>query len=179
MLLGLAAGCSHAPSPLKAASSVEAAALSRERALQQAKAAAAARDAYRQQIAEIPLPSKTVYTSIHTRASWANPFLIVGKSSVNLSILYPSNGPAEPGDTFLRPVAARRRELDIRIADLPEAITAAPPSTWPWGRVVAVEEDPTAAPQDRPAIRRNVEATMQVLSDLGIVVDEWPSPAGR
>lgn len=179
VLLGLMAGCSHTPSPRKAASSVEAAALARERSLQQAKAAAAARDAYREQMASVPLPSKTAYTSIHTRVSWANPFLIVGKSSVNLTILYPSNGPAEPGDTFLRPVAARRRELDLRITDLPEALTAVPPETWPYGRVVAVEEDPTAAPQDRPAVRRNVEATMQVLSDLGIVVDEWPAPTGR
>lgn len=178
-LLGLVAGCSHAPSPRKAAISVEAAALARERALQQAKAAAAANEAYRQQLAAIPLPAKTVYTSIHTRASWANPFLIVGKSSVNLSILYPFNGPAEPGDTFLRPVAARRRELDLRIADLPEALSAVPPETWPWGRVIAVEEDPTAAPQDRPAVRRNVEATMQVLNDLGIVVDEWQPSSSR
>lgn len=175
VLLGLVAGCSHPPSPFKAASSVEAAAAAREHAIQQQRAAAAARDGYRQQLASIPLPSKTVYTSIHTRAGWANPFLIVGKSSVNLTVLYPSAGPAEPGDTFLRPVAARRRELDLRIADLPEALTAVPPETWPYGRAIAVEEDPTASPQDRPAVRRNVEATMQILSDLGIVVDEWPA----
>jgi hypothetical protein len=44
---------------------------------------------------------------------------------------------------------------------------------WPYGRVIAVEEDPTAPRQDGPAVRRNVEATMQMLSDLGVVVYEW------
>ena len=175
----LATGCSHAPSPRKAASSVEAAAAARERALQQAKAAAAARDAYRQQLEAIPLPSKTAYASIRTRASWANPFLIVGKSSVNLTILYPPMGPSGPSDTFLRPVGARRRELDLRIADLPDALTAVPQATWPYGRVIAVEEDPTATREDSHAVRRNVEQTMQVLNDLGIVVYEWPSNATR
>ena len=175
----LATGCSQAPSPRKAASSVEAAAAARQRAPQQAKAAAAERDAYRQQLQSIPLPSKRIYESIHTRSSWANPFLIVSKTSVNLTILYPPMGPSGPSDTFLRPVGARRRELDLRIADLPEALSAVPPATWPYGRVIAVEEDPTATREDSHAVRRNVEQTMQVLNDLGIVVYEWPSNATR
>jgi hypothetical protein len=56
---------------------------------------------------------------------------------------------------------------------LPEALTALPAETWPYGRVIAVEEDPNAPRQDGPAVRRNVEATMQALSDLGVVVYEW------
>jgi hypothetical protein len=174
MLATLLPGCSHTPSPAKAASSVAAAAAARQQAMEQARAAAQARDADRQELDSIPLPSKTVYMSIHTRASWSNPFLIVGKSTVNLSMLYPPAGPPSPGDSVLRPLAARRRALDLRLSDLPEAITALPPDAWPYGRVIAVEEDPTAPRQDGPAVRRNVEATMQVLSDLGIVVYEWP-----
>src|ERR1700723_1590195 len=103
------------------------------------------------------LPAKNIYMAIHTRASWTNPFLIVGKSTINLSMLYPPSGPASsPGDALLRPVAARRRELDLRISDLPEALTALPPEAWPFGRVIAVEEDPTAPRADRPTVRRNV-----------------------
>jgi hypothetical protein len=173
LLAALLAGCSHAPSPSKAASAVEAEAARREEAAQQARAAAQAQDTDRQELAGIPLPSKTVYTAIHTRQSWSNPFLIVSKSTVNLTILYPPQGPPSPGDSVLRPVAARRKELDLRLSDLPEALTALPADTWPYGRVIAVEEDPTAPRQDGPAVRRNVEATMQVLSDLGVVVYEW------
>jgi hypothetical protein len=173
LLAALLTGCSHAPSPSKAAGSVAAAAAAREKAMQQARAAAQAQDADRQELASIPLPSKTVYMAIHTRQSWSNPFLIVSKSSVNLSILYPPTGPPSPGDSVLRPVAARRREIDLRLPDLAEALSALPPETWPYGRVIAVEEDPTAPRQDGPAVRRNVEATMQMLSDLGVVAYEW------
>lgn len=145
----------------------------REQAMQQARAAAQVQDADRQELASIPLPSKTVYMAIHTRQSWSNPFLIVSKASVNLSILYPPMGPPGPGDSVLRPTAARRREIDVRLSSLPEALTALPAETWPYGRVIAVEEDPTAPRSDGPAVRRNVEATMQMLSDLGVVVYEW------
>ena len=174
----LLSGCSHTPSPRKAANSVVAAAAARERSLQEARAAAAARDATRQELDAIPLPSKSMYAAIHTRQSWANPFLIVSKSALNLSILYPPMGPSGPSDTFLRPVGARRRVLDLRLSDLPEALTALPPDTWPYGRVIAVEEDPMETRQDRPAVRRNVEATMQMLSDLGVVAYEWQT-SGR
>jgi hypothetical protein len=175
MLASLLTACSHPPSPAKAASSVAAAAAAREQAIESARAAAQAQDANRQELAGVPLPSKTVYMAIHTRQSWANPFLIVGKSTVNLSMLYPPMGPPnQPGDSVLRPVAARRRVLDLRLADLSEALTAMPAEAWPYGRVVAVEEDPTAPRKDGPAVRRNVEATMQVLSDLGVVAYEWP-----
>lgn len=180
LLASLMTACSHAPSPRKAANSVEAAAAARAQALQKEKAAAQAQDADRQELAGIPLPAKSLYMSIHTRQSWTNPFLIVDKSTVNLSMLYPSTGPAaSPGDSLLRPVAARRRVLDLRLSDLPEAITAMPSDVWPFGRVIAVEEDPTAAPSDLPAVRRNVEATMQILGNLGVVVYEWPQNGVR
>ena len=46
------------------------------------------------------------------------------------------------------------------------------------GRVVALEESPTAPKAERVAIRRNVEATIQILNDLGVVVDEWTGANG-
>jgi hypothetical protein len=49
---------------------------------------------------------------------------------------------------------------------------------WPYGRVVAIEESPTAPRAERVAIRRNVEATIQILNDLGVVVDEWTGSNG-
>jgi hypothetical protein len=41
--------------------------------------------------------------------------------------------------------------------------------------VVAVEEAHDAPASVRPAVRRNVEATIKTLSDLGVVVYEWNS----
>jgi hypothetical protein len=56
---------------------------------------------------------------------------------------------------------------------LPAALNAIPENSWPYGRVVAVEEAHDAPASARPAIRRNVEATIKTLSDLGVVVYEW------
>jgi hypothetical protein len=174
-MASLVTACSHAPSPRRAADSVAAAAAAREQAMAKARAAAEAEDADRQDLAAIPLPSKSVYMNIRTRQSWTNPFLVVTKSTVSLSMLYPPSGPAaSPGDALLRPVAARRRVVELRLADLPEAISALPSDVWPFGRVIAVEEDPTAPRQDGPAVRRNEEAAMQILSNLGVVAYEWP-----
>ena len=162
------------------ASTIEAAAAAREHALQQARAAAAVLDQDRQQLQNIPLPSKNIYMAIHTRQSWTNPFLIVSRSAVNLTILMPDNGPAgSPGSEILRPVAARRRELDLRLSDLPEALAATPASVWPYGRVIAVEEDPLEQKADRAPTRRNLEATMQMLNDLGVVIYDWPTNTPR
>jgi hypothetical protein len=179
LLALLLTGCSR--SARHPASTIEAAAAAREQALQKARAAAAARDQDRQQLAAIPLPSKNVYMAIHTRPSWTNPFLIVGTSTVNLTIMVPDVGLTEgqanmPGADLLHPAAARRRVLDLRLSDLPEALAALPEDTWPFGRVIAVEEDPLAPRTNRAQIRSNVEATMQILNDLGVVVDEWPQP---
>jgi len=178
VLMASLTACSH--SRHNPAASLKAAAEAREHEAAQARAVAAARSDDREQLESIPLPSKTVYMVIHTRQSWTNPFLIVGKSSVNLSMLYPNLGPASmPGDSILRPLAARRREMDVRLSDLPEAITALPENAWPFGRVVAVEEDPNAAPPDRLQVRRNVEATLQILNDLGVVAYDWPAAGAR
>lgn len=174
LLVSIVVACSH--SSRHPASAIEAAAAAREQAIQKAHAAAAAQDEDRQQLATVPLPTKSIYMAIHTRPSWNNPFVVVGSSSVNLSIMYPDNGPAnDPASDLLRPAGARRRVLDLRLSDLPEALVALPGNTWPYGRVIAVQEDPFAPRQDRAQVRRNVETTMQILSDLGIVIYEWPS----
>jgi len=174
LLLASLLACSKEPE--KAAHSVEAAARAREQAVQKERAQAAAMDADRQQLDGIPLPSKNVYMAIHTRQSWQNPFLVVTKSTVSLSMLFPDMGPQNtPGAAFLRPQAARRRVLELRLSDLPAALVAMPQNVWPYGRVIAIEEDPSAPKEDRPQVRRNEEATMQVLNDLGVVAYEWPA----
>jgi len=61
---------------------------------------------------------------------------------------------------------------------LPQALASLSPEVWPYGRVVAIEESPAAPRKERVAIRRNVEATIQILNDLGVVVDEWTGSTG-
>jgi hypothetical protein len=141
-----------------------------------AQAAATESDQQRAALALIPLPSKSMYVDIHEPSAWANPFLSVGADTLTLRITLVDANPSAMGQgTMLRPEAARRQEIQLRPADLPKALIALPPGAWRYGRVIAVAESPLAAPKDRPKLRRNVEATIKQLSDLGLVVEEWPT----
>jgi hypothetical protein len=133
-------------------------------------------DQERAQLEQIPLPTKSLYIDIHDPAAWDNPFLSVGPDNISLRILLPDANPSPAGQgSMLRPVAARRQELQLRPADLDEAVAAIPAGAWHYGRVIAIAESPSAAPKDRPKVRRNVEDAIKHLNDLGVVVEEWPS----
>jgi len=111
-----------------------------------------------QKLAKIPPPSKTQYMSVHTLAGWENPYLTVEESGATLHVIL-ANG--------------QRQDEVVRVSDLPAALNALPENSWPYGRVVAVEEirgEPAAA---RPAVRSNVEAALKTLGDLGVVAYEW------
>jgi hypothetical protein len=146
---------------------------------QQVKAAQqAARQAQvsdRELLEQIPPPAKSRYMAIHSRAGWENPFLVVSAKTVSLRIMYPAAPQSNliPG-TLLQPANARKRVLELRLPDLPEALASLPQDSWPYGRVIALEEDPNELRADRIQIRRNVEAAIQALNDLGVVVYEWP-----
>jgi hypothetical protein len=86
-----------------------------------------------------------------------------------------ANPSAAGKGTTMRPAAARRQEIQVRPADLAQAVVALPPAAWRYGRVIAVAESPEANRKDRVKVRRNVESAMQELNDLGIVVEEWPT----
>jgi hypothetical protein len=169
-MLVTASGCRRSETP--AAGAPDAAAQARA----QARAAAKKMDAARMELEEIPPPAKSHYMAIHTKESWSNPFLIVGGENVTLRVMSPdqTGSPALPS-AMLKPAKARRQELEIRLSDLPDALGALPPEDWPYGRVIAVEEDPTETRANRLQVRRNVEATMQMLGNLGVVIYEWPT----
>lgn len=138
--------------------------------------AAVQRDQERAELDQIPLPTKSLYIDVHDPAQWANPFLVVGADTVTLRIVLADANPSPMGQgTLLRPAAARRQLLELRLSDLDTAVAAIPAGAWSYGRVIAVAESSSAAPKDRPKVRRNLEAVIRQLNDLGIVVEEWPS----
>jgi hypothetical protein len=146
------------------------------KAERQAQADATLLDQQRAALSLIPLPTKSMYIDVHEPGAWANPFLTVDADTLNLRITLADANPSAIGKgTMLRPQAARRQEMQLRPADLVQALVALPPVAWRYGRVIAVAESPLATPRDRPQVRRNVEAVIQQLNDLGLVVDEWPT----
>ncbi len=155
---------------------VESVAKNAAKAEHQAQATATERDQERAELELIPLPTKSLYVDVHDPAAWANPFLSVGADTLSLRILLPDANPSPVGQgTMLRPVAARRQELELRLSDLDQAVVAIPPGAWRYGRVIAVAESSSAPPKDRPKVRRNVEAVIRQLNELGVVVEEWPA----
>ena len=154
---------------------VEGVAHTAQQAEQKAQAAATERDRQRAALAKIPLPTKSMYINVHEPAQWANPFISADADYLTLRVTMADPNPGAGADgTLLRPEAARRQELQIRPNDLAEALMALPPAAWRYGRVVAIAESPLADRKKRPAVRRNVEAAIQKLNDLEVVVDEWP-----
>jgi hypothetical protein len=140
----------------------------------QAQVNATEHDQERAELDLIPLPTKSLYIDIHDPAAWTNPFLSVGGDMLTLRIILPDENPSPVGaGSLLRPAAARRQELQLRLSDLDKAVAAIPAGAWPYGRVIAIAESSTAAAKDRPKVRRNVEAVIRQLNDLGIVVEEW------
>ena len=131
-------------------------------------------EAARQQLDLIPPPSKTRYMAVRSLTSWENPYLTVQGGMVTLHVLMADANTSPLGQGgMLRPIGARRRNLDVRVSDLPTALNAIPTDAWPYGRVVAVEEAHEIPARARPEVRRNMEAVIKTLGDLGIVVYEW------
>jgi len=123
-----------------------------------AQASATEKDSQRAALAHIPLPTKSMYVDVHEVGAWVNPFLSVDTTTLNLRVTLADANPSTMGQGgVLRPEGARRQEA------------------WRYGRVIAVAESPIANPKDRAKVRRNVEAAIQQLNDLGIVVEEWPT----
>lgn len=139
-------------------------------------AASSLLDQERAQLGQIPLPTKSRYIDVHEPGGWQNPFLSVDTKMIDLRITLADANPSSLGaGGMLRPAAARRQEIQINPRNMAQALIALPAAAWPYGRVVAVEEYPLADRKSRPAIRRQIEALIRQLNDLGVVVDEWPA----
>lgn len=162
-----------------------------------AQAAAQQSDRERVAVARISLPTKSLYVDVRDQNVWANPFLSVGTDTIDLRSTVIEVVPKEPAPKetasrhkgkkhkgkkiaprpeVVRPQnIVRHQNTQVQIGNLAEALIALPNSAWRYGRVIAVAESQVANPKDRAKVRRNVEATIQKLNDLGFVVQEWPA----
>jgi hypothetical protein len=128
----------------------------------------------RQELEQIPPPSKTRYLAVKSLTSWENPYLTIQGQMVTVHVTVADANSSNLGiGGLLRPVGARRQDLNVRTDDLAAALNAVPANAWPYGRVVAIEEAHDAPVSARPELRRNMEAAMRTLNDIGVVVYEW------
>jgi hypothetical protein len=128
----------------------------------------------RQQMELIPPPSKTRYMAVRSLTLWENPYVTVQGGMVTIHVVTADANKTSLGmGGMLRPMGARRQDLNVRLAELPSALNAVPENSWPYGRVVAIEEAHDVPAGARPEMRRNMESVMKTLNDLGVVVYEW------
>ena len=108
--------------------------------------------------------------TIHSFDSWENPSITVQPDMVTVRVMLADQNPSSFGSGgMLRPTGARREVVNIGLNKLGEAMSAIPPSSWPYGRVVAVEEAHQTPGKQEPLIRRNMEGIVGTLNDLGII----------
>ena len=131
-------------------------------------------DEVRRDLELIPPPSKTRYMAVKSLSSWENPYITVQGGMMTLHVTVADANTSDLGQGgMLRPVGARRQNLEVGFGELAAALNAVPQNSWPYGRVIAIEEAHEAPVNARPQIRRNMEGVMRSLGDLGVVVYEW------
>lgn len=98
------------------------------------------------------------YKAIRNANKWENPYLMVGPDH----IVVRAKGLA--GLKIVLPDALEQTLLEL------------PVTAWPYGKVVAVQEngDRTDKTDDKP-IADNVAAARATLKKLGVTFDKWPS----
>ena len=166
-LLLVLSGCHSQPSSV----SPQQARISAQQARAERDAQRAELETQREQLEAIPPPTKSTFMTVHTYDSWQNPVLTIQPSMVELHVLLAdaNTTPIGVGGMF-RPVNARRQELNLSMSALGDAISSIPHSSWPYGRVVAIEEANITPASAEPAVRRNMEVAISKLNALGIVV---------
>jgi hypothetical protein len=111
-------------------------------------------------IQQIPPADPKKYQEVRADyRNWRNPYLIVRKDGVGLL-----------------DVANDQQHL-IKLEDLTQALAQLPASAWPYGRVVAVQENGVRATGDDALIRKNRGIVLGTLEGLHVLVSLGPPPA--
>jgi hypothetical protein len=105
----------------------------------------------------VPEADRSAWAEVRDATEWRNPYLIVLADGIEI-----------------RSAGARRI---VAARDLAVALAALPATAWPWGRVVAVQEQAIRAgdASDDGPIRANKEICEAELRRLDVMAEWWPS----
>lgn len=109
------------------------------------------------QIQALPAADTKQIARIGDMRNWKNPYLIVRTDGIALL------DPADNEQKILTP--------DQVIG----ALGALPPSAWPYGRVVAVAENPVRSNSDKASLRKNRAVLAGALENLHVIINWVPS----
>jgi hypothetical protein len=109
-------------------------------------------------LASIPTADAKKYEKFADMKKWQNPYLIIRSDGVGL-------------------LDASNNEVHIlKLEEVLDALAKLPPSAWPYGRVVAVQEQSAGlAGDDRTAMRRNRSILAGTLIEAKVLIDWVPA----
>jgi hypothetical protein len=106
----------------------------------------------------VPSPDPNEYSSVRDASDWQNPYLTVQANGIDA-----------------RPISAGTEALTMSPGDVVAYLEKLPSIAWPYGLVVAVQENSLRNPGDNAPIKRNKEELVRLLEKAGIKVEPWPS----
>jgi hypothetical protein len=106
----------------------------------------------------IPPADTNKYRSVVDARDWQNPYLMVQAKGIDA-----------------RPISPVTETPTMSPADVVAYLEKLPSIAWPYGLVVAVEENGLRAPGDDARIKRNREELVRFLEKAGVKVALWPS----
>ena len=104
----------------------------------------------------IPPPDPNKYRSVRDARDWRNPYLMVQ-----------ANG--------IRPISTTIETGAMSPPDVVAYLEKLPSTAWPYGLVVAVQENGVRAGDDDARIKKNREELIGLLEKAGVKVALWPS----
>ncbi|HKS72803.1 MAG TPA: hypothetical protein VJQ82_06360 [Terriglobales bacterium] len=108
-------------------------------------------------IEKIPAADPAKYHRANGVKSWRNPYLIVKPEGVALLDV------------------ANNEEHIMKPAELTQKLAQLPDSAWPYGRVVAVTENPVSSDHDKVEIRKNKAIVAGTLESMHVEINWIPS----
>jgi hypothetical protein len=106
----------------------------------------------------IPPADPNKYRSVLDARDWQNPYLIVQAKGIDA-----------------RPISASTEAPMMSPADVVTYLRKLPSIAWPYGLVVAVQENGVRAVGDDAPIKKNREELVRLLEEAGVKVELWPS----
>ena len=123
------------------------------------QAAASSESAAMSRVESIPAADQAKYGDAHKIKNWRNPYLVIRTDSIGLMDL------------------ANNEEHHIKPDEIAQALAKLPASSWPYGRVIAVEEPRApASPADVAAVRKNRAILAGTLESMHVLIDWIPAP---
>ena len=103
----------------------------------------------------IPPADPSRYLGVKDYTQWKNPYLVVKAEGIEI-------------------VGSTKAEQSIAVERIPAILGELPRSAWPYGLIVAIQENGVRAATDTPRINANRDKLLRLLKDMGVGVSLWP-----